>query len=70
MNILTSNPTAALMMADRVIAERVQAAETRARGRATRTDLRSARWARRLTATPPTYQHDLPWWVFGSRRSA
>jgi len=70
MNSLTSNPTAALMVADRMIAERVRDAQDRAKGRAIRADRRSARRARRLTAAPPAYGFDLPRWVFRSIRSA
>jgi hypothetical protein len=70
MSSLTSNPTAALMMADRMIAERVRDAHDRARGDAVRADRRAARRSRRLTAAPPKHQFDLPWWVFRSLRSA
>jgi hypothetical protein len=70
MNPFTSNPTAALMVADRTIAERVAAAQDRARSSAIRADRRSARRARRLTARPPERQLSLPWWVFRWARPA
>jgi hypothetical protein len=64
MNSITSNPSAAMMMAHQMIDERVRSARERAKGDAVRAQQRAARRSRRLTAAPPKYQSHLPWWVF------
>jgi hypothetical protein len=64
MNTITTNPSAAMTMAQQMIDERVHAAQQRAQVKALRAQQRSARRTRRLTAAPPRYQFDLPWWAF------
>jgi hypothetical protein len=70
MNSITSNPSAAMTMAQQMIDERVRSAQQRAQGNAVRAQQRAARRARRLTAAPPKYQHALPWWAFRFVRPA
>lgn len=64
MNSFASNPSAASMMAHQIIDERVRDAQDRAQARAVRQEERHVRRRRRLTASPPRYQFDLPFWVF------
>ena len=67
MNTFTSNPNAALQVAQYTIDDRVRQAEQRAQAREFRAERRAAkRWAResrRLTAKPQN-QYQLPWWAF------
>ena len=64
MNSFASNPSAASMMARQLIDERVRDAQDRAQARAVCHEKRHARRQRRLSASPPRYQFDLPFWVF------
>jgi hypothetical protein len=64
MNSLASNPSAASMMAHQMIDERVRHAQDRAQARAARQDRRTVRRSRRLSASPPRFQFDLPLWAF------